>query len=164
MNRAEFVAKWDDRVTDSERLGTTGERQDRRAWGFGGQRSLDRLISQWRDEAETLRRRGVAVHATLLESCADELERELDRWENELLSIKEAAAESGYSEETLRRKARSGKLPAERSSGKKTHLKLRCGDLPIKPIRRNAASSSHIPYSPEEDARDIAQRLGGNYA
>ncbi len=97
MNRAESVAKCDDRATDSERLGTTGERQDRRAWGSGGQRSLDRLISQWRDEATTFRRRGVGAHAMLLESCADELERELDRWENELLSIKEAAAESGYS-------------------------------------------------------------------
>ncbi len=159
MNRAEFVAKWDDRVTDAERLAM----RDTRARGSGGQRSLDRLISQWRDEAETFRRRGVAAHA-LLESCADELERELGRWENELLSIKEAAAESGYSEETLRRKARNGKLLAERSSGKKTHLKLRRGDLPIKPIRRNAASSSHILYNPEEDARDIAQRLGGNYA
>lgn len=164
MNRAESVAKRDDRATDPERLGTTGERQDTRARGSGGQRSLDRVVLQWRDDAETLRRRGVAAHATLLESCADELERELDRWENELLSIKEAAAESGYSEETLRRKARNGKLPAERSSGKKSHLKLRRGDLPIRPIRRNAASSSHIPYNPEEDARDIAQRLGGNYA
>ena len=124
----------------------------------------DRLISQWRDEAETFRRRGVAVHATLLESCAEELESALQQQHDELLSIKEAAAESGYSEETLRRKARNGELPAERSSGKKSHLKLRRGDLPIRPIRRNAASSSHIPYNPEEDARDIAQRLGGNYA
>ncbi len=106
----------------------------------------------------------MAAHATLLESCADELERELDRWENELLSIKEAAAESGYSEETLRRKARKGELPAERSNGNRSHLKLRRGDLPTKTMRRNAASYSHVPYNPEEDARDIAQRLGGNYA
>jgi excisionase family DNA binding protein len=106
----------------------------------------------------------VAAHATLLESCAEELESALQQQHDELLSIKEAAVESGYSEETLRRKARNGKLPAERSSGKKSHLKLRRGDLPTKPIRRNAASSSHIPYNPEEDARDIAQRLGGNYA
>ena len=150
----------DDRATDSERFGTT----DTRARGSGGQRSPDRLISQWRDEAETFRRRGVAAHATLLESCADELERELDRRENELLSIKEAAAESGYSEETLRRKARNGELPAERSNGKKSHMKLRRGDLPTKPIRGKGAYASRTPYNPEEDARDIAQRLGGNYA
>ncbi len=150
----------DDRATDSERLGTT----DTRAWGSGGQRSLDRVVLQWRDDAETLRKRGVAAHATLLESCADELERELDRWENELLSIKEAAAESGYSEETLRRRVRKGEIAAERSNGKNSHPKLRRGDLPTKPVRRNAASSSHIPYNPEEDARDIAQRLGGNDA
>ena len=151
---------WDDGATDSERLGTT----DRRAGGFGGQRSLDRLISQWRAEAETFRRRGVAAHATLLESCADDLERDRVAWEDQLLSIKEAAAERGYSEETLRRKARKGELPAERGTGKKSHVKLRRGDLPRKLIRGKGASTSHTPYNPEEDARDIAQRLGGNYA
>ncbi len=122
------------------------------------------LAAQWRDEADTLRRRGAEVQAVALESCADELERELDSLENELLSIKEAAAESGYSEETLRRRVRKGEIGAVRSNGKNSHLKLRRGDLPTKPVRRNAASSSHIPYNPEEDARDIAQRLGGKDA
>jgi len=125
---------------------------------------LDQLAAQWHEDAETLRRRGATAQAVVLESCADDLERELDRWENELLSIKEAAAESGYSEETLRRRVRKGEIAAERSNGKNSHPKLRRGDLPTKPVRRNAASSSHIPYNPEEDARDIAQRLGGNYA
>ncbi len=128
------------------------------------QRSRDRLIAQWRDEAETFRRRGVAVHATLLESCADDLESALRQKHDELLSIKEAAAESGYSEETLRRKVRNGELPAERSDGKKSHVKLRRGDLPTKPIGGKGAHASRTPYNPEEDARDIAQRLGGNYA
>ncbi len=158
------TVKWDDRANDPERLGTPGERGDTRASGSRGHRSLDRVVLQWRDEADTLRRRGAAAQAVVLESCAEELESALQQQHDELLSIKEAATESGYSEETLRRKARNGELPAERSSGKKSHLKLRRGDLPMKPIRRNAASSSHIPYNPEEDARDIAQRLGGNYA
>ncbi len=158
------TVKWDDRAADPERLGTTGERRDTRACGSGGQRSLDRVVLQWRDEADTLRRRGAAAQAVVLESCAEELELALRQRHDELLSIKEAAAESGYSEETLRRKARKGELPAERSNGKKSHLKLRRGDLPTKTMRRNAASSSHVPYNPEEDARDIAQRLGGNYA
>ncbi len=122
------------------------------------------LIARWRTDVATLRKRGAAAQAVALESCADELERELDSLENELLSIKEAAAESGYSEETLRRRVRKGEIAAERSNGKNSHPKLRRGDLPTKPVRRNAASSSHIPYNPEEDARDIAKRLGGNYA
>lgn len=160
MNRAEFVAKRDDRATDPERLGTT----DTRARGSGGQRSLDRVVLQWRDEAETLRRRGAAAQAVVLESCAEELGSALQQQHDELLSIKEAAVESGYSEETLRRKVRNGELPAERSNGKKSHVKLRRGDLPTKPIRRKGAYASPTPYNPEEDARDIAQRLGGNYA
>ena len=164
MKRAEFVAKRDDRANDPERLGTTGERRDTHAWRSGGQRSLDRVVLQWRDEAETLRRRGAAAHATLLESCAEELESALQQHHDELLSIKEAAVESGYSEETLRRKVRNGELPAERSNGKKSHVKLRRGDLPTKPIRRKGAYAAPTPYNPDEDARDIAQRLGGDYA
>ena len=100
----------------------------------------------------------------VLESCADDLESALQKQHDELLSIKEAAAESGYSEETLRRRVRKGEIAAERSNGKNSHPKLRRGDLPTKPIRHDPASPSHIAYNPEEDARDIAQRLGGNYA
>ena len=164
MNGAEFAAEREDRATDPDGLGTTGERRGTRARGSEGQRSLDRVVLQWRDDAETLRRRGVPVHAALLESCAEELESALQQQHDELLSIKEAAVESGYSEETLRRKVRNGELPAERSNGKKSHVKLRRGDLPTKPIRRKGAYASPTPYNPEEDARDIAQRLGGNYA
>ncbi len=127
-------------------------------------RSLDGLAADWREEAERFEKHGCVEAAATLRVAADELERELDSWENELLSIKEAAAASGYSEETLRRKTRNGELPAERGNGEKSHLKLRRGDLPTKPVRRKTASSSRIPYNPEEDARDIAQRLGGNYA
>ncbi len=158
MNRAEFVA--DDRATDSERLGTT----DTRACGSGGQRSLDRLISRWRDEAERFEKHGCAEVANTYKILAGELERDLINCENELLSIKEAAAESGYSEETLRRRIRKGEIAADRSNGKKSHVKVRRGDLPTKPVRGKGAYASRTPYNPEEDARDIAQRLGGNYA
>ncbi len=72
---------------------------------------LSDLAAQWRTDAATLRRRGAVTQAVAVESCADELERELARWEDQLLSITEAAAESGLSEETLRRHVRLGKLP-----------------------------------------------------
>ena len=120
MNRAEY-----DRATDSERLGTT----DTRAYSSGGQRSPDRLISQWRDEAETFRRRGVAVHATLLESCADELESALQRQHDELLNLTEAARASGYSREHLGRLLKEGRIP---NAGQPSAPKIRRRDLPIK--------------------------------
>ena len=118
----------------------------------------------WREEAERFEKHGCSEVAATYKILADELERDLITWGTELLSIKEAAAESGYSEETLRRRVRKGEIAAERSNGKNSHLKLRRGHLPKKPVRRKAASTSPITYNPEEDARDIAQRLGGNYA
>jgi hypothetical protein len=47
-------------------------------------------------------------------------------------TVEEAAAESGYSEEHLRRLAREGGLPVERNGGSKSKIKVRRGDLPTK--------------------------------
>ncbi len=135
MNRAESVAKRDDRATGSERLGTA----DTRACGSGGQRSLDRLISQWRDEAETFRRRGVAAHATLLESCADELESALEQKHDELLNLTEAARVSGYSREHLGRLLKDGKIP---NAGQPSAPKIRRGNLPTKSAKLRLPKSA----------------------
>ncbi len=123
--------------------------------------SLASLLSQWRTDADTLRRRGAEGQAVALESCADDLERELARWEGQLLSITEAAAESGLSQETLRRHVRLGKLPAERRPGKNTHLRIRRRDLCR--VRRagrvpKVDSPASTAYDPLTDARNIAQR------
>ena len=121
--------------------------------------SLASLLSHWREDADTLRNRGAVAQAVALELCADELERELDSLENELLSIKEAAAESGLSEETLRRHVRLGKLPAERRPGKNTHLRIRRRDLcPSADRVPKVDSPASTAYDPLTDARNIAQR------
>ena len=120
-------------------------------------------IAAWREEADRLEKLACSQAAATYRVTADELERDLDNWGNEQLSTKEAAAESGYSEESLRRKVRSGEIPAERGNGRKTHIKLRRSDLRQKPQRRQTnggTSDSSVTYNPEEDARDIAQRLG----
>ena len=119
------------------------------------------LAAQWRTDADTLRKRGAVAQAVAVESCADELERELARWEDQLLSITEAAAESGLSEETLRRQVRLGKLPAERRPGKNTHLRIRRRDLcDLRGARRvpKLDSPPSTAYDPLTDARNIAQR------
>ena len=121
MNRAEY-----DRATDSERLGTA----DTRACGSGGQRSLDRVLVLWRDDAETLRRRGVAAHATLLESCADELESALQQKHDELLNLTQASRVSGYSREHLGRLLKEERIP---NAGQPGAPKIRRGSLPTKP-------------------------------
>ena len=120
----------------------------------------DLLAALWRTEAETLRRRGAAAQAVTLESCADELEGALKSWQDQLLTPEQAARETGYSAEHLRRQVRGGQLSAERGEGAKSHMKIRRRDLPAKP-RGDRGASPDIPYDPIEDARSIAQRLGG---
>ena len=125
---------------------------------------VDRLAAQWRDDAEMLRRRGAHPQADLLESCADELEAALRKEHDELLTIAQAAAESGYSKEHLRRLAREGNLAIQRGAGAKSRVRVRRGDVPSKPGLPNhggGARDHASVYNAEEDARDIAQRLGG---
>ena len=76
----------------------------------------------------------------------------------------EAAKESGYSEEHIRRLVRNGKLEHQRNSGRHTHIRIRRCDLPKRIVycRKNGGhSAADTQYNPEEDARNIAQRLGG---
>ncbi len=119
-----------------------------------------KLSDSWRDKASAVRRYAPEV-ANALEDCAAELEESWRSWCEEELTVAQAAAESGYSAEHLRRQVRDGKLPAERGNGKKSHIKVRRGDLPRKPGRKNGgANGVDNTYDPEEDARSIAERLG----
>lgn len=126
--------------------------------------SLADLTLRWREEAKVLRRRGAVAQGEVLEGCAAELEEAVTACEDEVLTVAEAADDTGYSEETVRRWVRSGQLPAERNSGTRSHIRLRRGDLPRKPrpVGRTGGTNSDVStdYNPEEDARDIAQRLG----
>ena len=131
-------------------------------WGSEAQCSPDRLVSQWREEVDTLRKRGATAQAVTLESCADEMETALKDWQEQLLTPEQAARETGYSAEHLRRKVRAGQLSAERHKGAKSHIKIRRGDLPTK-SQGDRGASPDIPYDPIEDARSIAQRLGGSH-
>ncbi len=132
------TVKWDDRATDPERPGTTGERRDTRASGSGGQRSLDRVVLQWRDEADTLRRRGAAAQAVVLESCAEELESTLQQHHDELLNLTEAARVSGYSREHLGRLLKEGRIP---NAGQPGAPKIRRSKLPTKSAKLRLSKS-----------------------
>ncbi len=88
------------------------------------------LVSQWRVVAETLRRRGATAQAVVLESCAEELEAALWEHEQATLTLKEAAEESGYSVQHLRRLVTQGLLTDVAES---SQIRVRRGDLPRKP-------------------------------
>lgn len=90
------------------------------------------LPSEWRSEAEHLRKYGVTEAAQTLEYCATELEEAWRIWLTEPLTVAEAATETGYSEDHLRQLVRDGKLPDGRPLGSQGQILLRRCDLPRK--------------------------------
>ena len=119
------------------------------------------LATSWRDQAERLRTLEANGQAAALEQAARELEAAATAWASKPLTISEAAAESGYSKEHLRRLTRNGQLPADRNGGPKSQLYVRRGDLPTKRHRDGRGEPESVAYDPVEDARDIAKIVGG---
>ena len=119
------------------------------------------LSDSWRTKARELRTLEAHGQAAALELAAKELDAEIRRSESELLTIREAAAESGYSKEHLRRLAREGDLPVERNGGNKSKIKVRRGNLPTKRRRDGRDKPERVDYDPDEDARSIAKVIGG---
>lgn len=95
---------------------------------------LRSLADDWRSEAELLRHRGAPRQADALESAAEDLEQRLSQWWREPLTAEEAAAETGYSADHLRRLARQGKVPTADDGGpvriERRHLPRKPGDGP----------------------------------
>lgn len=88
------------------------------------------LAERWRDEAETLRRRGAPGPADALESAADDLEEGLREWWLEPLTVAEAAEEGGYSADHLYAILADGRIP---NAGRTGAPRIRRCDLPRKP-------------------------------
>ena len=96
----------------------------------------------------------------MCELHAQELETALNEWQSEELRIAEAAVESGYSKEHLRRCVRDGSIP---NAGKPNAPRIRRGDVPKKTGRLAAQGDAEGPsngYNVDEDARSIAEQLG----
>ena len=122
--------------------------------------SLADLPPRWTDEATIFRKRGREDLALFLESYLAELEAEMRNEENEPLTIAQAAAEGGYSEEHLRRLVREEQIP---NAGRPNAPRIRRADVPKKPGRSVANRDAQLPsngYNVDEDARGIAKRMG----
>ena len=131
--------------------------------------SLDKFLNDWRLMAAHQRALGAEAQAATLEMCTRQLEGWMRSEESRLVTISVAANMGGYSEEHLRRLVRSGELPAVQDcpGGR---IRLRARDVPRKPtvgIEKPDISPARVAggtsgaYDPTEDARDIAQAIGG---
>src|SRR3989475_11005486 len=114
----------------------------------------EEFVIRWRTRQSEWARIGALVDgARVCEDVLQDFEAVTRSEDAAELSLSEAAAESRYSTDHLRRLHRLGKLPAYR---KGRNLFFRSGDLPRKPT-----APAPSPYDPVADAqRLISQRRG----
>ena len=75
------------------------------------------LAIAWKEKATELRRFGAEDQAVTLEYCADDLEEMWRVWQEEPLTLEEAAEESGFSYSSLQKRVASGEIPNVGKSG-----------------------------------------------
>lgn len=119
------------------------------------------LPTKWRAAAAEFRRFGAEPQARTLESCADDLEGALVAQGDQLLSLQQAAEESGYSIDHLSRMLRDGKL---QNAGRRSKPMIRRIELPRKPSGAGAkgAKSGKDGYVSSGLFRDIINSKRGD--
>ena len=87
---------------------------------------IGELLERWRSEAELFRRRGLSREADLIESLAAEAEAWRRAHGMKLLTLSEAADETGLAYDTLQRKVSRGEIP---NRGRRHSPRVRRADL-----------------------------------
>src|SRR5687768_2885859 len=124
----------------------TSESYETRSKAMG----LSELAAAWRSRATELRCWAAAEGAACaLEGAARELESAIRCQENELLTLAQAARESGYSNEHLGRMVRTGKVP---NAGQRHAPRVRRADLPKRPCQA-VVTRGPAAYDAVADAR-----------
>ena len=93
---------------------------------------------------------GAEPQARSLEWAALQVEQALRDESDQLLTLPQAAQISGYHPDSLARMVRERQIPDLRPPNSKGIIRIRRGDLPIKPGR---------PHTPDADVRELASRL-----
>ena len=121
-------------------------------------KSVLNLARKWREEALVLEERYIDPRvAELFRLHARELEEAVQDAEEEVLTIGEAAATSGYSVDHIRHQVAEGKIP---NIGVKGSPRVRRGDLPLKPGPRERTTGRDAAAT----ARSILQSVGSETA
>ncbi len=114
--------------------------------------AIQRCIAEILAKAKELREAfGDEPRARSLEWAAARVEQALRDESEQLLTLPQAAEISGYHPDSLARMVRDGQIPDLRPPGSKGMIRIRRGDLPIKPGK---------PHTPSADVRELASRLG----
>jgi hypothetical protein len=92
------------------------------------------FVAKLRAKAGDLRTYGAEDTAKTFGQIATDLENEFLRYWLAALTVRQAAEESGYSEERLREMTRDGALPHKKGDGPKGQLLVARRDLPRRPV------------------------------
>jgi hypothetical protein len=112
---------------------------------------IHECLADIRAKARELREAfGDEGRACSLEWAARKVEQALRDESDQLLTLAEASAISGYHPDSLARMVRDGQIPDLRPSNSKGMIRIRRADLPIKPGRA---------HTPRADVRELASRL-----
>jgi len=126
---------------------------------------LGLLAKEWEEEARQLRDRyGDERGARLCDTHAAELRARIREHLDEPLTLKEAAAESGYSVSHLQHLVADGEIP---NAGEKGRPRIRRGDVPMKGRGSGESTAHNDPHTsscseqqtPERAAGEILSRL-----
>ena len=113
--------------------------------------AIHQAIADILDKAKEFREAfGAEPQARSLEWAALQVERALRDESEQLLTLAQAAELSGYHPDSLARMVRDGQIPDRRPPNSKGMIRIRRGDLPIKPGRS---------HTPDADVRELASRL-----
>jgi len=130
-----------------------------RATGGSGS-ARDAFLSKWRDEADTMRRRGALVTgAALCDEILGDIESVFESEEAALLTLQEASARSGYTPDHLGKLLREGRIP---NAGRWHSPRIRARDLPRKPValREGQPSPRLVGATPGQIARAVVTSQG----
>ena len=123
--------------------------------------SVGRTIAEVRAKALELRESfGDDARARAIEWAAAQFERAVENHAHEKLTLAQASARSGYSQDHLARLIRERRLP---NAGRRGSPRIRAGDLPVRPAPRHqiteiVVSDRSQVYDPVADARAIGNR------
>jgi hypothetical protein len=113
--------------------------------------AVHEAVAAIRAKAKELREAfGDEPRARSLEWAALKIEQALRDDSDQLLSLPQASEISGYHPDSLARMVRDGQVPDLRPPNSKGMIRIRRGDLPIKPGRL---------HTPDADVRELASRL-----
>lgn len=114
------------------------------------------LPAAWRARAEELRRYAPAA-AEAFEECAEQLQRAQLARDNEELTLRQAAVESGFHEDALGKMVKEGRIP---NAGKKGAPKILRRHVPKKPPSGKVAEGKPSLHLDSHNRRAQARRAG----